>query len=413
MQILDWVLEKLGFIDEDDDELDFGIGMQPQEEESIEDVEKITEVITRAPLRRADINVLDYRERGVYVRDKCEQMKAASEDLEGQKQEYKRVTEQLADIDELSALSLAQFSELGRAAKKIDTILKDEEKYVRPLTKITESQYREMERLEDEIPPAIKKMRKEEDRQMTIKRDLNLLEGEKGALAYQRKEDRAKARNAKALLFICSFVSLLATLLLFALQVTLSFDVRLGYYIVLAFFGISLTAVSVSYKNAQDDQVKTEKKINRAITLQNSVKIKYVNTTNLIDYYYSKYNVNNSYELNYMWEKYLEEKAARSHSEDVALKLETARKELMAVLRNYKLNDPAMFIYQPSILTDEEVLTDVRRNLILRRKKLKKGMDFNQYSLETSKKEIEDLVREFPRFSGEILAIVEEYEENS
>ena len=206
MQILDWVLEKLGFIDEDDDELDFGIGMQPQEEESVEDVEKITEVITRAPLRRADINVLDYRERGVYVRDKCEQMKAASEDLEGQKQEYKRVTEQLADIDELSALSLAQFSELGRAAKKIDTILKDEEKYVRPLTKITESQYREMERLEDEIPPAIKKIRKEEDRQMTIKRDLNLLEGEKGALAYQRKEDRAKARNAKALLFICSFV---------------------------------------------------------------------------------------------------------------------------------------------------------------------------------------------------------------
>ena len=411
MQILDWVLDKLGFIDEDeDDELDFGIGMQPEEEE---DVEQITEVIKRAPLRRTDINVLDYRERALYVRDKCEQMKAASEDMEGQKQEYKRITEQLADIDELSALSLSQFMELERAAKKIDNIEKDEEKYVRPLTKITESQYREMERLKDEIPPAISKIRKEEDRQMTIKRDLNLLEGEKGALAYQRKEDRAKARNAKALLFICSFVSLLAVLLLFALQVTLSFDVRIGYYIVLAFFGISLTAVSVTYKNAQDDQVKTEKKINRAITLQNSVKIKYVNTTNLIDYYYSKYNVNNSYELNYMWEKYLEERAARNHSEEVALKLETARKELMTLLGNYRLNDPAMFIYQPSILTQEDVLTEVRRSLILRRKKLKKGMDFNQYSLETSKKEIEDLVREYPRFSGEILAIVEEYEENS
>ncbi|MCR5000254.1 MAG: hypothetical protein K6A71_00500 [Lachnospiraceae bacterium] len=411
MQIIDWVLDKLGFIDEDeDDELDFGIGMQPEEEE---DVEQITEVIKRAPMRRTDINVLDYRERALYVRDKCEQMKAASEDMEGQKQEYKRITEQLADIDELSALSLSQFTELERAAKKIDNIEKDEEKYVRPLTKITESQYREMERLKDEIPPAISKIRKEEERQMTIKRDLNLLEGEKGALAYQRKEDRAKARNAKALLFICSFVSLLAVLLLFALQVTLSFDVRIGYYIVLAFFGISLTAVSVTYKNAQDDQVKTEKKINRAITLQNSVKIKYVNTTNLIDYYYSKYNVNNSYELNYMWEKYLEERAARNHSEEVALKLETARKELMALLGNYRLNDPAMFIYQPSILTQEDVLTEVRRSLILRRKKLKKGMDFNQYSLETSKKEIEDLVREYPRFSGEILAIVEEYEENS
>ena len=409
MQILDWVLDKLGFVDEDDDELDFGVGMLPEEQEE-ESVENITEAITKAPIRRTDINVLDYREREMYVRDKCEQMKAATDDIEGQKQEYKHVTEQLADIDELCALSLSQFTELERAAKKIDTIEQQEEKYVRPLTKITEAQYREMERLENEIPGAISKIRKEEDRQMTIKRDLNLLEGEKGALAYQRKEDRIKARNAKALLFVCSFVSLLAILLLLSLQVTLDFDVKLGYYAVLAFFGISLTGVYVTYKNSQERQIRTEKKINRAINLQNSVKIKYVNSTNLIDYYYSKYNVNNSYELNYMWEKYLEEKAARNHSEEVAVKLEAARKELMAVLRNYKLNDPAMFVYQPSILTDEEVLTDVRRGLIMRRKKLKKGMDFNQYSLEMSKKEIEDLVREYPKFSREILAIVESYE---
>lgn len=410
MQIIDWFLDKLGFIDEDDydDELDFGVGMQPQEEE--EDAEQIAEVLTRAPVRRADINVLDYREREMYVRDKCEQMKAATEDIEGQKQEYKHITEQLADMDELSALSLSQFTELERAAKKIVTIERDEEKYVRPLSKITEVQYREMERLENEIPEAIGKMRKAEDHQMTIKRDLNLLEGEKGALAYQRKEERIRVKNSKALLFICSFVSLLAALLLFALQVTLSFDVRIGYYIVLAFYGIALTSVYVTYRNAQEAQVKAEKKINRAITLQNSVKIKYVNATNLIDYYYSKYNVNNSYELNYMWEKFLEEKAARNHSEEVALKLEGARKELMSILRNYKLNDPAMFIYQPNLLTDEEVLTDARRNLILRRKKLKKGMDFNMYSLETSKKEIEDLVREYPKFSREILAIVETYE---
>ena len=406
MRILDFVLEKLGFTD-DDDELDFGIGMQPEEETDAADM---AEVIKRAPVRRADINVLDYRERDMYVRDKCEQMKAANDDLEGQKQEYKRITEQLADIDELCALSLSQFTELERAAKKIDTIEEQEKKYVRPLTKITESQYREMERLEDDIPDAIRKIRKEEDHQMTIKRDLNLLEGEKGALAYQRKEDRRKAGNAKAILFICTFVSILAALLLLALQVTLSFDVRLGYYAVLVFYGIALTAVSVTYKNAQEDQVRTEKKINRAITLQNSVKIKYVNATNLIDYYYSKYNVNNSYELNYMWEKYLEEKAARNHSEEVALKLEAARKELAAVLRNYKLNDPAVFIYQPSILTDEEEMQDVRRHLILRRKKLKKGMDFNMYSLETSKKEIENLVREYPKFSKEILAIVSTYE---
>lgn len=405
MRIFDFILDKLGFGEDEDDELDFGVGMQPEE-----DAEEMTEVLKKAPVRRADINILDYRERELYIRDKCEQMKAAADDLEGQKHEYQRVTEQLADIDEICALSLSQFTELERSAKKIEKIEADEENYVRPLSKITDSQYREMERQEKEIPDAIKKMRQEEDYQMTVKRDLNLLEGEKGALAYQRKEEKEKATGARTLAFVCTFVSVLACALLFALQITLRFDVRIGYYVVLAFFGITLTAVSVNYKNAQDEQLKAERKLNRAITLQNSVKIKYVNATNLIDFYYSKYKVNNSYELSYMWEKYKEEKAARHHSEEVALKLENARKELAAVLRNYRLNDPAMFVYQTAILTDDDVMQDTRRSLILQRKKLKKGMDFNNYSLEISKKEIEDIVREYPKFSKEILAIVSQYE---
>ena len=53
MRIFDFILDKLGFLDDDDDdELDFGIGMRPEEEE---DAEKITEVLKRAPVRRADI----------------------------------------------------------------------------------------------------------------------------------------------------------------------------------------------------------------------------------------------------------------------------------------------------------------------------------------------------------------------
>ncbi|MBQ7481890.1 MAG: hypothetical protein IJT80_08445 [Lachnospiraceae bacterium] len=405
MRIVDFILDKLGFGDDEDDELDFGIGMQAEE-----NAEEITEVLRRAPIKRTDINILDYRERELYIRDKCEQMKAASDDMEGQKNEYQRITEQLADIDEICSLSLSQFSELERCAKKIEKIEADEEGYVRPANKITEAQYREMERMEKEIPDAIKKIREEEDHQMTIKRDLNLLEGEKGALAYQRREEKERANNSRALAFICSFVSILAAALLFALKLTLKFDVRIGFYVVFAFFAISLTAVYVTYRNAQDEQLKAEKKLNRAITLQNSVKIKYVNSTNLIDFYYSKYNVNNSYELSYMWEKYKEEKAARHHSEEVAEKLEKARKELAALLRNYRLNDPAMFIYQTNILTDDDVMRDMRRSLILQRKKLKKGIDFNDYSLEMSKNEIESLVREYPKFSKEILAIVSQYE---
>ncbi|MCR5420590.1 MAG: hypothetical protein K6E98_06275 [Lachnospiraceae bacterium] len=410
MRLFDIIKEKLGF-DDDDDELDFGDGMTFDEyEEEMEDVEKITDGLKRAPLKRNDINILDYRERELYIRNKCEQMKAASEDLEGQKHEYERVTQQLADLDEIGALTLTRFSELVRLAKRIENIEEEEKKYKRPLSKITESQYRDMASKEKEIPKIIKKMQDEENHQMSIKRDLNLLEGEKAALAYQRREERRKAANSKAWVVVCSLVSVLAAALLFILQSALGFDVRIGYYIIIAFFCLSLTGVFVSFKNAQDAQVSAEKKINRAITLQNSVKIKYVNATNLIDFYYSKYNVNNSYELNYMWEKYQEEKAARKHTDEVAARIEKARKDLIDELRNYKLNDPATFVYRTELLTDEDVMQDVRRKLIIQRKKLKQGMDFNNYSLDMAKQAIESVVTEYPKFAKEVLAIVDQYE---
>jgi hypothetical protein len=190
----------------------------------------------------------------------------------------------------------------------------------------------------------------------------------------------------------------------------LKFDVRMGYYVVMAFFCMALTGVCVTFKNAQDSQVSTERKINRAITLQNSVKIKYVNATNLIDFYYTKYNVNSSYELSYMWEKYLEEKAARNHSEEIAVKIEAARKDLIKELNNYRLNDAAMFVYRTELLTDEEVMQNVRRRLIIQRKKIKQGMDLNNYSIDMCRDQIEAVVREYPKFSGEVMAIVKQYE---
>ncbi|MBR6485184.1 MAG: hypothetical protein IKT17_00695, partial [Lachnospiraceae bacterium] len=68
--------------------------------------------------------------------------------------------------------------------------------------------------------------------------------------------------------------------------------------------------------------------------------------------------------------------------------------------------------FKPDLLTDDDEMREMRRGLIIQRKKIKKGIDFNNLSLELSKNEIEGIVREYPRFSGEILAIVSEYEEN-
>ena len=48
--------------------------------------------------------------------------------------------------------------------------------------------------------------------------------------------------------------------------------------------------------------------LNRANVLLNKVKIKFVNTTNALDYSYEKYGVNSSLEMRHIWEKYSYEK---------------------------------------------------------------------------------------------------------
>ena len=164
------------------------------------------------------------------------------------------------------------------------------------------------------------------------------------------------------------------------------------------------------YQNAQSGIARSNKKLNKAISVQNTVKIKYVNITNVLDYNYAKYGVMNSYELQYIWEKYNEEKAAREHDTDISERLDEARSELYQMLKHYHINDPSVWVYQPGVLVYDDEAKDIRKQLIVQRQRLKKGIDFEMYNLETAKKELEALVREYPKYAQDIIDIVGEYE---
>lgn len=397
---------KLGFLpEEEDDGIDFALGLSEGDDSVSMDT-----VLSRETVRRSDLNVLDYRDRERYVRACCEQMAAASKEVETQKIEYQTVTERLTDLEEIAQLPASDKDEIKKRASKILKIEEDESNYRRPVSKITEVQFREMERLEDEIPEVLKTMREREDYQMSVRRDMNLLEGEKSALAYQKKEDAQKAKNTRGYVIIILVTAVLAFVLLLFLQKALRMDVVVAYCVLTGLTAIALTACGVSYRNAQSDQTSAEKQMNRAISLQNSAKIKYVNVTNLLDYTYAKYQVANSYELSYMWDKYKEEKAARNHSEEVAQQLEDARRSLYGLLSHFRLKDPSIWVYQPGAMVYEEEMTELRHSLIIQRQRLRKGIDFNMFNLEGSKKEIEQLVKDYPKYAKEVLAIVTQYE---
>lgn len=402
MGLIRWIKEKLGFDEDDFDDIELGY--------SSDNAESLMESLSNVSKRRRSLDMNDMSARQQYVRDYCDMMALASKDVDEQKVEYQKVTDRLVDLDEIDKLPMTDKSQVRLRAKKVIQIEDEQTNYVRPSRKITEAQYREMDRLKDELPDVLKKMKENEDYQMVVRRDLNLLEGEKGAIAYVRKEERANVVKSRNFAFIGTFAAIMAVILLFVVNQAMRIDVYIGYIITAGVYAIILTAVFVKFQNAQSGITVANRKLNKIIGLQNSVKIKYVNVTNVLDYNYAKYGVMNSYELEYKWDKYNEEKKARAHDTELSIRLDTARSELFQILKHYHIKDPSALVYEPGILIDDHEEKEIRKELIVQRQRLKKGIDFEMYNLEVAKKELYSLVTEYPQYAKEIIAIVEQYE---
>ena len=402
MGVISWLKDIFGFGEDDFDDIEFNYAS--------ESTESLMQSLANVSKKRRTLNMNDKAQREQYVREYCDMMAVASKDVEAQKIEYQQVTERLADLEEIEKLPTTDKSQVRIRANKIIRIEQEDSNYTRPAKKITEAQYRDMERLDKEVPDILKKMKEDEEYQSRVRRDLNLLEGEKGAVAYQRKEERSKARTAKNIAFTSIFGAVMAAALMFVLNQAMHVKVDMGWIILAGVFAVALTASFVMYQNAQSGIASANRKLSKAINVQNTVKIKYVNITNVLDYNYAKYKVMNSYELQYIWEKYKEEKEAREHDSDISVRMEEARSDLYRLLKHYHINDPSVWVYQPGVLVYDEEAKDIRKQLIVQRQRLKKGIDFEMYNLETSKKELESLVREYPKYANDIIAVVGEYE---
>ena len=316
MKLFDLILNKLGFFDDDEE---FSLDFSTLEGE---DARSISDAVKGESLLRRDLNVHNELEREQYVRHICELMSGASDDVDLKKGDYQKVTDKLQDMEEIDLLPKADREELRIKARRIIDFEKKESQYKRPVSKISEAKYREIEQMEDEISDIIKRLKENEDYQTLVRRDMNLLEGEKAGLAYDRKENKKRIASSKSSFVICTVMAFLAYIVIVALRSMFYFDVKLPLIVTTGALAICFTAIFVTYRDSVDSVRKLNKQINRAISLQNTAKIKYVNITNAIDYRYSKYGINSSHELEYIYEKYLEEKEARHHTENAVVQLE-------------------------------------------------------------------------------------------
>lgn len=362
---------------------------------------------------RDDLQVHNRKQREEYVRGCLEQIAEASREVENLQHEYQVVTSHLKDIEEIEALPENESRLLMECAKRIDTLERQQSGYKERKNRMTDEKFYQMECMEEEVQEAYEKLEKAEEYQNLIKRDLRRLDSERQAYGFRKIELRHLMKDTRSMTIVCATAVIFCLLLLLILQYAFSFDVKIGYLAAGGIGALAITAIFLKYNDAVRELSQVESGISRLIRLQNTVKIRYVNNTHLLDYLYMKYNVKSAQELGRDYKQYLEEKDERHNYKRAEIELDYTQQELLHILRRYQVKDPMIWLHQTQALLDKKEMIEIRHNLIIRRQSLRRRMDYNKEVIAgKAKAEVKDLVENYPKYAKEILGIVAEYDKD-
>ncbi|WWR17082.1 hypothetical protein V1224_06530 [Lachnospiraceae bacterium JLR.KK008] len=362
-------------------------------------------------LCRDNIDLHDRSQRQRYVHSCLEQMKDAQTQIGHLTKEYSMVTSYLTDMEEIEALPPSEKKALAAVADKISGYESEKNVYERGENRMPEADFSRIEQMEQEVEEGIGKLRSAEEYQEKIRQDMRRLGGERHAYQYRKHDLKNTMENMRGMMIIISFAFITCMVILFLLQALLEMDIGIGYILTAAVTAFAVFLIYMKYTEAAKEKKQVERAINRLILLQNRVKIRYVNNTNLLEYLYVKYTVASSEELARLWEQYEKEKEERRKFRELYVELDYQRKELLQILRRFQVKDPEVWLYQTQAITDHSEMVEIRHKLIQRRQKLRKQMEYNEGLAESAQAEVRALAEEFPAFAPEIMELVSQYEE--
>lgn len=308
------------------------------------------------------------------VRDFCEQLVDSVTHMEEAKTEYRIVTEYLSDIQRIEELPVDMAKKLIDTSEQIVRLDKERQTYVESENLLPPEQYNIMSTYEGDIIDTIKKLNEMEMRDSMLKSDMGHLEGEKEDLKYNRLDDADKIEHLRGIIITILVLFLLTSGFLCIYAFMAKTSVTLYALITGAVAMICFAIFYVRYSNLKREITDTDAKVNRAISLLNKVKVKYINNTNALDYIYAKYDINSSKELEYRYELYNtmvrdEKKYYQANSE-----LRAKREELIKQLDSIGVRDSQVWIKQAEALIDRRELVEIKHGLNVRRQSLRDRM---------------------------------------
>lgn len=341
-----------------------------------------------------------------YALDSLEQIIEFVGELDEVRLEYENVTSYLNDMQIIDQIPDEMRVEINGVAEEIIKIKDKRKEFQNSTNKLTQMQYVEMQKYEDEIPASIKKLRDNESYLSAVKRDMNHVEGEKGAWDYERKSLLDEQKLLQKLLFFISSLFIVVCAVAFLLQTFYYMDMNLVYLSTCFVAAISGFYIFLRIQKNSMRIQQVQVNLNHAIVVLNRIKAKYVNFTNVVEYTCEKYSVHNAHELQYLWDQYMLMKEQRKAYCRTSGDLENLNQKLIRLLRQYNIKDTGVWLYQVEALVDNKEMVEIRHNLILRRQKLRTRIESINKQLTELKEEIIRFVKENPSYRKEVEEIL-------
>ena len=345
-----------------------------------------------------------------YIKENGEAIAECRLRIEEAKVEYQAVTSYLTDMQKIDMIPTLQREVMEDAARNIINLNK-ERNYIRSRSyEITDTQYRLFEQYEIEIPKELTSIKEAESYQESIEGDFKHLEKEKQSL-LENKEDIVSKQSFLRGIAIATCIVIIVLFIIFAVlsgangsNMTLPFLLT-----VLMGMASALYLFMEARRNIYDIKL-TQVKLSKIIMLSNKVAIKSVNNRNYLDYIYSKYMVDDYEHFKSRWEQYISIKDENKRYQSNSHLMEFYNERLIEELKNYKISDSEIWIYQPSAILDNREMVEVRHRLNIRRQKLRERIELNQEQKQKATKAIISLVKAFPDKEDEAIIILKKYQ---
>lgn len=348
------------------------------------------------------------REKFIY--QMVERMKEAADEIDILNREYDTITSHLTDMEEMERIPEDLMGPLKDCASKILSLEAEHKTYQEKGPRMSEEDYAYGQRIEPEMPGCYEKLRDTEEYQNAIRSDLSRMEGEKQAYYYRRAELKSIQANLRGIVWIVLIAVVICMLILLIMQFGFELETYVGYILTAGVAAVSFTVLFVKNMDVRKEARVVEKTICKLIQMHNTIKIRYVNNTGLLDYLYLKYEVNSAKEMMALWENYQQEKEERNKFEKTKSDISYYRKLLLSLLKGLPIASPNVWLYQVEAIVKRNEMVEIRHGLITQRQNLRKQMEYNRNVALQAKKELEAMLKTYPQYSTEVLRYMDEFE---